>query len=347
MSGKTDTFLSIRVGTYEQARTWIGRKTEVRPCEDEVNWQAIKYFCALVQDANPNYWNPDEARRRHGAIISPPGMLMTWLIPLPWRPEGRAQDWELATMVPLPGDTLINVSTDSEFFLPMKVGDHLSGQNEVVNVTPEKNTGLGRGHFITTLVTVRNQNGEVVATHRNVMFRYSAVPGAGAQPKGSMAPAPQSARSPRENRGRFFEDVREGEILPEIVMPVTLSLCVRDAAATHDFFPGHHDRDYAKAQNARDTYLNTMFFHGLVDRVVTDWAGPDGWIARRRLDMVAPVCIGDTMRTEARVVRRSEENERGLVEIEVRVLTEQGLGARATLTCRLARAGGSQPGTIQ
>jgi acyl dehydratase len=161
-----------------------------------------------------------------------------------------------------------------------------------------------------------------------------------------MTPDVQSASSPGEKRGRLFEDVREGETLPEVVMPVTISLCVRDAAATHDFFPGHHDRDYAKAQNARDSYLNTMFFHGFVDRVVTDWAGPDAWIARRRLDMVVPVCIGDTMRTEARVVRRREEHGHGLVEVEVRVLTERGLGAKATLTCRLARAGASRSGSI-
>jgi acyl dehydratase len=183
MSDKTDTFLPIRFGTYEEARAWIGRKTEVRACDDEVNSQAIKYFCALVQDTNPNYWNPDEAQRRYGAIISPPGMLMVWLMPLPWRPEGKVEDAVIATMVPLPGDTLINVSTDSEYFIPMKVGDRLTVQEEVVDITPEKNTGLGQGHFITTLATVRNQNAEVVATNRNVMFRFSAAEGAGAKPR--------------------------------------------------------------------------------------------------------------------------------------------------------------------
>ncbi len=344
MSGKTDTFFPIRFGACEEGRAWIGRKTEVRACEDEVNWQAIKYFCALVRDGNPNYWNADEARRRHGAIISPPGMLMVWLMPLPWRPEGRVEDAMIATMAPLPGNTLINVSTDSEFFVPMKVGDRLTVQEEVLDVTPEKNTSLGRGHFLATLATVRNQNGAVVATNRNVMFRFTAAQNIRAKPaEASSAPKAQPARSPGGNRGRLFEDVHEGETLPQVAMPVTISLCVRDAAATHDFFPGHHDRDYAKAQNARDAYLNTMFFHGFVDRVVTDWAGSDAWIARRRLDMVAPVCVGDTMRAEASVVRRREDGQRGLVEVEVRVLAEWGLGARATITCGLPRAGASRP----
>ena len=131
---------------------------------------------------------------------------------------------------------------------------------------------------------------------------------------------------------RCWEDVHQGEVLPEVVMPVTLGRCVLDAAATRDFFPGHHDRDYARGQNARDVYLNTMFFHGFVDRVAGAWAGPDAWLLRRRLDMTAPVCVGDTMRTRARVVRCYQEEEHGLVEVEVQVLTEHGLGAKAILT---------------
>jgi len=136
-----------------------------------------------------------------------------------------------------------------------------------------------------------------------------------------------------ENRTpRCWEDVSQGEVLPEVVMPVALSLCVLDAAATRDFFPGHHDRDYARGQNVRDTYLNTMFFHGFVDRVAGDWAGPDAWLLRRRLDMSAPVCVGDTMRTKAHVVRHYQEEEHGLVDVEVEVLTEHGLGVKAMLT---------------
>ncbi len=144
---------------------------------------------------------------------------------------------------------------------------------------------------------------------------------------------PPAARCPQ----RYWDDVREGELLPEVTLPVTLSLCVLDAAATRDFFPGHHDRDYARGQNARDVYLNTMFFHGFVDRVGGEWAGPDAWLFRRRLDMVSPVCVGDTIRTEARVLRRYEHDGQSLVEVEVRVLTERGLGAAATLTYILPR----------
>jgi acyl dehydratase len=140
---------------------------------------------------------------------------------------------------------------------------------------------------------------------------------------------------------RTWEDVRDGETLPEVRMEVTLRRCVLDAAATRDYFPGHHDRDYARYQNVRDVYLNTMFFHGFVDRVGGEWAGPAAWLARRRLEMVAPVCVGDTMRTEGRVLRRYEEDGRALVDVEIRVFTEKGLSTKAVLTYALPRADGA------
>ncbi len=179
---KTDLALNLSFGTYEEARGWIGRKSETRACEDEINWPAIKQFCSLVQDANPNYWDEKAARDRFGAIISPPGMLMVWQMRRRWSPWGPVEDPILATRIPLPGDTIINISTDSEFFRPMKVGDRLTVEEEVVEITPEKRTRIGTGHFIITLSTFRNRDGELTARNRNVLFRFTA---AGAPAAGS------------------------------------------------------------------------------------------------------------------------------------------------------------------
>jgi len=171
---KVDLALKLSFGTYEEARAWIGRKTEPRLCEDEINWPAIKYFCSLVQDANPNYWDEAAARSRFGAVVSPPGMLMVWQMRRRWSPSGPVEDPILATKVPLPGDTIINISTDSEFFRPMKLGDRLTVEEEIVDVSAEKRTRIGAGHFITTLSVFHNQDGELVARNRNVLFRFIA-----------------------------------------------------------------------------------------------------------------------------------------------------------------------------
>ena len=40
-------------------------------------------------------------------------------------------------------------------------------------VSPEKRTRLGIGHFVETLETYRRQDGDVVATSRNTLFRFT------------------------------------------------------------------------------------------------------------------------------------------------------------------------------
>jgi acyl dehydratase len=335
----------LPVGTYEEARAWIGRSSGFRLCEDEVNHASIKYFCSLVEDANPAYWDETWAREHWGGILSPPGMLFVWSMPLPWRPGGARGPATLATQVPLPGDTVINVSTDSEFLHPVRVGDRLGFEERVVEVSPEKRTSLGPGHFVTTEFEYRNQAGRVVALHRNVLFRFRADPSP--RPKGvspaAREEAPAASEPPPEGGSgagdRRWEDVREGEELPRLRMTVTLARCVLDAAATRDYFPGHHDRDYARSQNVRDAYLNTMFFQGWVDRVGGEWAGPLAWLRRRRLEMMAPVCVGDTIRTEGSVLRRYEQGREARVDVEIRVSTDGGLAARAASTYVLPRRG--------
>jgi acyl dehydratase len=97
-------------------------------------------------------------------------------MPLPSRPVGETRPPTVSTQVPLPGDTVINVSTDSRFLAPILAGDRLTFVETVIDVSPEKRTQLGTGHFITTEVTYRNQRGETVAVHRNVIFRYLSAP---------------------------------------------------------------------------------------------------------------------------------------------------------------------------
>lgn len=315
----TETGLAMASGTVSEGQTWVGRSFGPRACEDEVTWPAIRHFCALVGDANRLYWDEEYAVARFGAVPAPPGMLFVWAMPPVWRPDGVRHPPTMATEVPLPGNTLINVETLSEFLAPILVGARLTVEETVAGVSAEKATALGVGSFVTTDAVFRTAEG-IVARQRNVLYRYAATAGP-PTPRRSTPDAPRTA----------------GEVLPEVVVPVTLRLCVHDAAATRDYFPGHHDRDYAQAQNARDTYLNTMYFHGLVDRVVTDWTGPGGTIISRRLRMMAPVCIGDVIRTHAVVVEHRPDPETGgqVVDVTVDVRSEHGTGASALVSCRI------------
>ena len=327
----------LHFGTPEQAREWVGHTSGRLVCDAEVNGSQIRSFCALVRDGNPSYWDREWATSAHGSLLAPPATLMVWSMPLPWMPgDAPVRGPVFAAAVPLPGDTLINVSTETRFYQPMRVGDQLSFEDEVVAVSSEKQTRLGTGHFVTTRATYWNQRDERIASHDNVLFRFSAAgrpdsqtaDQSDAQSDAQSAAQTAAQASASQDRAGDAEAANTEAIAP-IVMPVTLTLCVLDASATRDFFPGHHDREYARAQNARDVYLNTMFFHGLADRLALDWAGPRARIERRTLHMLSPVCVGDTL-TATGVVER-EDDDRAIIAVDMRTRSAPGARARVTV----------------
>ncbi len=82
------------------------------------------------------------------------------------------------------------------------------------------------------------------------------------------------ARSPIPETLRF-DAVAVGDALPELAIPITVTLVVGGALASRDYTPVHHDKAAAQAQGMADVFMNILTTNGLVGRYVTDWAGPD------------------------------------------------------------------------
>jgi hypothetical protein len=76
--------------------------------------------------------------------------------------------------------------------------------------------------------------------------------------------------------------------LPTWVMPVTPTRIVSGALATRDFQDVHHDRDLAHKKGSKDIFLNINTSLGLMQRYVTDWAGPDALVKALRVKLGAP-----------------------------------------------------------
>lgn len=83
--------------------------------------------------------------------------------------------------------------------------------------------------------------------------------------------------------------------LPEWQLPITPTLVVSTAIATRDFQDVHHDRDLAVQRGSKDIFLNILTTTGLVQRYVTDWAGPRAVIKACALRLGAPAYPGDTL----------------------------------------------------
>ena len=168
-----ETGYALPLGTLEDARAMVGKRTPVRWADAEVSRGRIQQFCAMTRDGNPSYWDPAFAAEAWGEVIAPPAMLETWLMPLEWSPSSDVPQPRLPARIPLPGRSMINGGNDTTFHRPVRVGDRLSVEEELLSVSDLKQTRLGDGHFVETLSVFRNQDGDVVAEVRNTLFRFT------------------------------------------------------------------------------------------------------------------------------------------------------------------------------
>jgi acyl dehydratase len=129
-----------------------------------------------------------------------------------------------------------------------------------------------------------------------------------------------------------FESVKVGDALPELPIPITVTLVVGGALASRDFTPVHHDRAAAQAQGMSDVFMNILTTNGLVGRYVTDWAGPDAVVKNVAIKLGAPNLPGDTMKLVGSVKSRDEATG----EVTVEVAGKNGWGNHVTGTVRLA-----------
>ena len=126
------------------------------------------------------------------------------------------------------------------------------------------------------------------------------------------------------------ENTGASEALPELVLDVTPTLVISTAISTRDFQDVHHDRDRAVQRGGKDIFLNILTTTGLVQRYVTDWAGPDALVRAVVIRLGVPCYAGDTLMFSGRAVRGDAE------ERVIEVVGRCALGDHVTGTVRIA-----------
>jgi acyl dehydratase len=123
--------------------------------------------------------------------------------------------------------------------------------------------------------------------------------------------------------------VQAGTQLPELVFDVTPTFVVSTALATRDFQDVHHDRDRAVAGGSKDIFVNILTSTGLVQRYVTDWAGPAARLTSIDLRLGVPCYAGEKLVFSGEV--RSQDGNSLTIAVSGRV----SLGAHVTATVSL------------
>jgi hypothetical protein len=125
-----------------------------------------------------------------------------------------------------------------------------------------------------------------------------------------------------------------GTKLPELKLYGDPTFIVSTALATRDFQDVHHDRDKAQAKGSKDIFVNILTDTGLVQRYITDWAGPNAIIKSIFLRLGVPWYAYDTVTFNGEVTAIKDDL------ITLKVVGSNSLGDHvvATATLTMGRA---------
>jgi acyl dehydratase len=172
---------------------FVGRPVgsgEAQVAPDPVNQPMIRHWAAAFEDANPVYVDPEAAAAsRHGQIVAPPLMLQTWTMatplltgigerggsPVPSEDHGPTA----ITTLDDAGFTA-TLASNSEFEIEryLHLGEVVTATTVIEEISDEKQTRLGPGHFVTWITTWTDEAGEVVGRQRFRILKFK--PGAAA-----------------------------------------------------------------------------------------------------------------------------------------------------------------------
>ena len=126
-----------------------------------------------------------------------------------------------------------------------------------------------------------------------------------------------------------------GDTLPPISLPLTLRRSVQAVGATRDYYPVHHDAEFARQSGAEDIFFNTMFLQGFVGRVACEWFGNDAFLRRLVVAMRGSNYVGRTLTAEGVVSNVRDVDGCRLVDTQVTLSTEDGATTEVDFTIQL------------
>lgn len=136
-------------------------------------------------------------------------------------------------------------------------------------------------------------------------------------------------------------DITVGEVLPRLSIYGDPTFVVSAALATRDFQDVHHDRDLAQKRGSKDIFVNILTDTGLVQRFVTDWAGPRAVLTSIKLRLGVPWYAYDTLTLSGTVTSYDEDL------VSLAVVGKNSLGDHITAQVTLAFPASGSNGDIE
>ena len=205
----------------------VGQEGPTFVSRDPVNLPMIRHWCDAMEDHNPVYTDPGAAAGSiHGGIVAPPAMLMAWsmrgLEPSPAASSARAETPDVSNNVYRALDaagftSVVATNSEHDYIRYLRPGDEIHSTQVLEDVSEEKKTGLGVGHFVTTTTEYCNQDGESVGRMLFRILKFKPGTGRGGiQEPGAEREASTPPMRPEPGKSRdtafFWEGLEAGEL---------------------------------------------------------------------------------------------------------------------------------------
>ena len=182
------------------------------PGPDEVNVPMVRHWCEAIGDTNPIYLDGEAAASSvHGGLVAPPTMLQAWVmsgIRGPSR-DGDSPYEQMNRLLFSHGFTSV-VATNCEqtYERYLHPGDRLTMRTVIDSISPEKATGLGTGHFVTTRQDYFDESGAPVGSMLFRIIRFRPNPKAPTAAKRPPRPEPATTH----DNHWWFDALNRGEL---------------------------------------------------------------------------------------------------------------------------------------
>jgi uncharacterized OB-fold protein/acyl dehydratase len=215
-------------------KAFEGMEVGVAVGQDPVNVPMIRHWVEAMGDENPVYTDPEAAAASvHGQIIAPPVMLQAWTMRGYRKHHGagavaadgegageRSPQEQVGALLDEAGFTsVVATNCEQEYVRMLHVGDHLQTRAVLENISDEKHTALGIGHFVTQRIEYSTTEGELVATQlwRILKFKPGTGKGAAARDTSEAPETPARPLRPRPSvtldNAFWFDGAREHRLL--------------------------------------------------------------------------------------------------------------------------------------
>lgn len=125
---------------------------------------------------------------------------------------------------------------------------------------------------------------------------------------------------------RYYEDVEVGQELPPLVKgPITTAHIMRWCAAVENWHRIHYDHPFATRHDGLpDVLVTGRWKEQVLVQLCKDFAGPEGWVWRVRLQQRGMSLPGDTLTAWGRVRAKEVVDGLGVVHLDIGLRDQRG-----------------------